>query len=210
MDALNAPVNDLNISFDNGYLLSGWINPNLPHYSWLIKTDVNGEVLWQKFIGGANNSTCAIIKFCQNPFGEIFLCGSTTSDSDGDPIVVKLNACGEKEWCKKLTSISNNDAFMDVICLSGGGCSVLVYDAFTSSFNRAGILRFSSNGDLLWQQYYQSEDPGVFGTTLSNLILSQDEGFLMTGFCYYLDPDNPNLAWLHPYYIKTDSLGNFE
>ncbi len=32
----------------------------------------------------------------------------------------------------------------------------------------------------------------------------------MTGFCYYPDPDDPDLYWLHPYYIKTDSLGNFE
>ena len=51
---------------------------------------------------------------------------------------------------------------------------------------------------------------GIGSPTLSNLILTPDEGFLMTGWCYYPDPDNPTLAWLHPYYVKTDSLGNFE
>ena len=43
-----------------------------------------------------------------------------------------------------------------------------------------------------------------------NLLLTPDNGFLMTGYCYYPDPDNPDLYWLHPYYVKTDSLGNFE
>ena len=63
---------------------------------------------------------------------------------------------------------------------------------------------------MLWQKYYQSSDQGVFDEELTYLILTPDSGFLMTGFCYYPDPDNPDLYWLHPYYVKTDSLGNFE
>ena len=207
----NPPVKDLNLSYDNGYLLSGWISPNLPLYSWLIKTDINGEVLWQKLIGGANNSTLAIGKICLNSVGEIFLCGSTRSDNDSNPILIKLNACGEKEWCKEISTTSNNDFFWDVVSTRDGGCAVLVYGAFLPLFTyRAGIFKFSAGGDLLWQQYYQSEDLGVSSVTLSNLILTSNEGFLMTGWCYYPDPDNPNLAWLHPYYLKVDSLGYFE
>ncbi|MCK9401282.1 MAG: T9SS type A sorting domain-containing protein [Bacteroidales bacterium] len=211
MDAFNAPVKDLKISYDNGYLLSGWISPNLPHYSWLIKTDINGEVLWQKLIGGANNSTLAIEEICLNSVGEIFLCGGTMSGNDANPMLIKLNACGEKEWCTEFSTTSDNDFFWDVVCTPDGGCAVLVYGAFIPLFTyRAGILKFSAGGDLLWQQYYQSPDQSVSGVTLSDLNLAPDEGFLLSGFCYYLDPENPDLAWLHPYYIKADSLGYFE
>jgi hypothetical protein len=62
----------------------------------------------------------------------------------------------------------------------------------------------------LWQQYYQSSDQGVYNEEISNLILTPDSGFLMIGDCYYPDPENPDLLWLHPYYVKVDSVGNFE
>jgi hypothetical protein len=209
MDNYNSPVLDLNIAYDNGYLLSGWITPNYPPYSWLIKTDINGGVLWLKLVGGINGHSVCIYKSCQNLIGEIFLCGCIISSDDANPIIVKLNACGEKEWCRELTTISNNDTFWDVVYTNDGGCAALVYGAFSPLLNRAGILKFSSNGDLLWQQYYQSDDSGIGSPELSNLIRTPDEGFLMTGWCYYPDPDT-TLAWLHPYYVKTDSLGNFE
>ena len=210
MDNYNSPGLDLDIAYDNGYLLSGWIIPNYPPYSWLIKTDMNGDVLWQKFIGWGGNSVTGISKISMNDKGEIFLCGGVMEDSDSNPLIIKLNACGEKIWCSELITTSKDDFFFDVVCTSDGGCASLIYGAFTPFVNRTGILKFSSNGDLLWQQYYQSEDPGVGAPTLSNLILTPDEGFLMTGSCYFPDPDNPTLAWLHPYYVKTDSLGNIE
>ena len=103
-----------------------------------------------------------------------------------------------------------SDFYFDVVSTNDGGCAALVYGAFMPIINRSGILRFSSSGDLIWQQYYQSADQSLFGATLSDLIITPDGGFLLTGFCYYLDPDNPTFGWLHPYYIKTDSLGNFE
>ena len=211
LEGFNAPVKSLSIAYDKGYLLSGWISPNLPQYCWLIKTDINGEVLWQKLIGGANNSTIVVKNSCMNSFGENFLCGGTINDNDANPILIKLNACGEKEWCKEILTTSDYDFFPDVVSTSDGGCAVLVYGAFIPLFTyRAGILKFSAGGDLLWQQYFQSSDQSVNGVDLSNLILAPDEGFLLSGFCYYLDPENPDLAWLHPYYIKADSLGVFE
>ncbi len=211
MDGFNAPVRGLNNSYDNGYLLIGWITPNYPPYCWIIKTDINGVILYQKLIGGINNSTMAIANFSQNLVGELYLCGSTTSEDDSNPIIMKLNVCGEKEWCREISTTSENDYFCDIINTTDNGCAALIYGALEPLYpNGAGCMKFSSSGDLQWQQYYQSEDPGVSSVIMSDLILAPDNGFLMTGFCYYLDPDNPNLYWLHPYYIKADSLGNFE
>lgn len=35
-------------SYDHGYLLLGRHDANYPKYIWLIKTDINGEILWEK------------------------------------------------------------------------------------------------------------------------------------------------------------------
>ncbi|MFA4864627.1 MAG: hypothetical protein WC605_12770, partial [Bacteroidales bacterium] len=210
LNDMDAPGMSLNISYDKGYLLSGWVTPNYPPYTWLIKTDINGEILWGKFIGGEDNNI-GVARISQNRNGEIYLCGSAGNDDGTDPIIIKLNACGEKEWCKKISTTSNNDFFWSNAITPDGGYAALIFGAFLPLYSyRTGILRFSPEGDLLWQQYYQSPDQGVSGEALSNLILTPDHGFLMTGMCYYPDPDNPTIGWLHPYYIKVDSLGNFE
>ena len=160
LDTWNAPVIDLDVDYDNGYLLSGWITPNYPPYSWLIKTDINGEVLWQKLIGGINNSSTGIYNISQNITGDIYICGCILTNGNGNPLVIKLNACGEKEWCREISTFSKYDFFLDCICTDDGGCAGLVYGAYTLTYNRAGLLKFSSTGELLWQQYYQSEDQG--------------------------------------------------
>jgi hypothetical protein len=209
MDNNNAPVVDLDVAYDNGYFLSGWITPNYPPFSWLIKTDINGEILWQKLIGGVDNNI-GVSYISQNGSGDLYLCGAVGNNDGFDPIIIKLNACGEKEWCRDISTFSKYDFFWDCVCTYDGGCAALIYGAYTLTYNRAGILKFSSTGELLWQQYYQSEDLGVIDPELSDLIITPDRGFLMTGFCFYPDPEHPEIGWLHPYYIKTDSLGNFE
>jgi hypothetical protein len=206
----NALGTHISISYDQGYLLTGRILPSY-EYTWIIKTDINGELLWEKFIG-SNYSTVAIDWFAQNNLGDIYLCGGATVEGQDDPIIIKLDACGEKQWCKQFTTTSDDDFYHDVVSTPDNGCAAMVIQAFypNYSLNNTGILRFSSDGELLWQKYYQSSDQGVWDEELNDLILTPDSGFLMTGFCYYPDPDNPDLNWLHPYYVKTDSLGNFE
>ena len=180
-------------------------------YTWIIKTDINGEILWEIFIGG-NYSTLAVDWFAQNNLGDIYLCGGATVEGQDDPIIIKLDACGKKQWCKQFITTSDDDFFHAVVSTSDNGCAAMVIQAFypNYSLNNTGILRFSTDGELLWQKYYQSLDQGVWDEELNDLILTPDAGFLMTGFCYYPDPDDPDLYWLHPYYVKTDSLGNFE
>lgn len=208
-DNISASGHYLSLSYDNGFILTGWVLPGY-QFTWLVKTDVNGEVLWERKIMGLYNRINTD-RISQNENGEFFLGGSVTLDGKTDALVMKLNACGEKEWCRTLMSTSNYDFYSDIVTTPDGGCAAVIINAFHPLFiNRKGILRFSTDGDLLWQYYYPSQDPGIQEEFLSNLLLTPDNGFLMTGYCYYPDPDNPGLSWLHPYYVKTDSLGNFE
>jgi hypothetical protein len=48
-------------SYDHGYLISGKHGANYSKYNWLIKTDVNGDVLWEKIIGDGIHSIALLI-----------------------------------------------------------------------------------------------------------------------------------------------------
>jgi hypothetical protein len=209
MEGENAPGHYISTAYDPGYLLTGRILPSY-QYTWLVKTDVNGEVLWEKFIGG-NHDRVIVDCFSQNRIGETYLSGGFYDDGNTDPFILKLNVCGEMEWCQSISTTSDYDFYADIITTIDNGCAALIVQSFYPlRIYRNGIIRFSRDGILLWQQYYQSDDPGVNNEELLDMIMTPDSGFLLTGTCYYPDLDNPDLNWLHPYYVKTDSLGNFE
>ena len=74
--------------------------------------------------------------------------------------------------------------------------------------DRVCLARFSKDGDYLWKQCYNS-NAAMDNEYCLDLILAPDNGFLLTGYCYYSNPWD-TLAYLCPYYIKADSTGNFE
>ena len=47
LDDINASGHHLSLSYDDGYLLTGRVVPGY-EFTWLIKTDVNGELLWER------------------------------------------------------------------------------------------------------------------------------------------------------------------
>jgi hypothetical protein len=209
-EELNTPMLFISNSYDKGYFLTGRYQPNYPRYNWLIKTNINGEILWEKTIGNGIN-TIVLNEINQNDSGSIYLCGGTwNEDPYGDPFILKLNACGEKEWCK-IFNTPNNPDFADGICLTkDGGCAVtLVMTGITPWIDRICLAKFSATGYLEWKQCYNSQDSLLGNEDSENLILTPDNGFLITGWCYYTDPSG-TYNMVHPYYIKTDSLGEFE
>jgi len=209
-DDQNVVARYITESYDKGYLLSGQFYPNYPKYNWIIKTDINGEILWQKTIGNGIN-TLVLLEMIIKEDGSIYICGeSSHEDPYGDPIVIKLNACGEKEWCKVLYSEDHHD-FAHCLCLTpDGGCAVTLDVTGSVLYeDRICLAKFSPDGEMEWKQCFNSSDSLMGNEIDENLILTPDHGFLITGWCYYADPTG-TLAWVHPYYIKADSLGNFE
>jgi hypothetical protein len=198
-------------SYDKGYLISGKHGPNYSKYNWLIKTDINGEVLWEKTIGNGVNSI-ALLDLEQDEFGKTYLGGLTKAyDPNGDPIILKLNPCGEKEWCRIFYTENNYD---DSPCLivtpKGDVVSVLMYTNPEPWVERICLAKLSPDGELIWKHCYTTSDTSQRNEEIYDIMITPDSGFLLTGDCYYEDPTVPNKWWLHPYYLKVDSLGNFE
>jgi hypothetical protein len=209
-DEVDAPIQYILESYDRGYILSGKIEANYSKYNWILKTDINGEILWEKTIGNGVNAIF-LPEMGMNENGDTYVCGgSRHEDPYGDPVLMKLNACGEKEWCKDFYSPDQDD-FAKCICITpDGGCAItLDYTGLTLWDDRICLAKFSPGGIMEWKQCYNSQDSLLGNEEEENLILTPDHGFLISGWCYYTDTTG-TLAWVHPYYIKTDSVGNFE
>lgn len=203
-------INFIN-SYDKGFLLVGKHGSNYVNYNWLIKTNINGEILWDKTLGDPSTNIM-ISDMAYNETGELYLVGLTGyyNNNDYDPLIMKLNACGEKEWCRVFVTDGNNFSNSLVITPDGGIVIVLRYMSADLWIDRVCLAKFSANGDFLWKQCYNSPDTSVYNEDAYDLTSTTDGGYLITGVCDYVDPNPPHYWWLKPYYIKIDSLGYFE
>ena len=203
---LNVVGKDFVESYDKGYLLAGWFGPNYPNYIWLLKTDINGTVIWNKTFGDFE-AYIAFFKLDVNDSGDIYLSGGTTFyDSFSDPIVMKLNACGEKEWCRVFHIPNHFDYAHSIIATDDGGCAVILrYTGVLPSQpeDRICLARFDQDGNLLWKQCYNSSDTNLISEDSRSLLITPDKGYLITGVCDYFDVISQELN-PKQYYIKTE------
>lgn len=89
-------------TYDKGYLMlinSTDIN-SMSIYLWLVKTDINGNKLWEKRIGTGQDA----ISFSnvEETLDHGYILAGSFSKYGGpyfDPAIIKLNSCGELDWC---------------------------------------------------------------------------------------------------------------
>ena len=185
-------------SYDKGYVLTG--NINNYHYAWILKTDINGNPLWNLKLGDATHETMSghIEQTLEHGY---ILCGSTTiyNSPHSDPFIVKLNSCGDLEWCKVIILDGWGDGALSVKPTPDGG-----YVLFTLFYGNLPddllhLFKFNSSGDILWQKIYNGDT--LVESEMPTRLYADSTNFLMAGACYY-----PN--WMKPYFIQTDTSGN--
>jgi len=186
--------------YDKGYILAGSIN-NIK-YGWIIKTDINGNQLWDIKIGdGINATNTANIE--QTPDHGFILCGSTRifNPPHTEPYIMKLDKCGELEWCKGIVYDNDINGAISVKPTSDGGFVMAAIFYGNNPDDLIRMFKFDSVGELVWYRIYNG-DPNVVSERMRTMY-ADDSTFLLTGYCYY-----PN--WIKPYYIKTDTSGNVD
>ncbi len=103
-DDINNAALQIIETYDGGYIIGGHTLPHSGGFikdGFLIKTDINGEILWQKIIGGGADDRIDG-NYVQQTYdgGYILLSGTSNYGYTYDVFIMKLNKCGEKEWSK--------------------------------------------------------------------------------------------------------------
>lgn len=138
---------------DGGYILSGrstssgsgnvsGTNHGLGDY-WILKLDVNGNIVWDKLLGGNNDEAAFSIQ--QTTDGGYIVTGASLSSANGN--VSGTNHGGSDYWILKL------DAYGNIIWnkLLGGNGSELSYSIMQTTdagYIVAGYSTSSANGDV--------------------------------------------------------------
>jgi len=196
--------------YDRGYFLVGGYqyNNQLPR-NWNIKTDVNANVLWDKTL--INPPELIISKTTTDSEGNTYLCGRTTIDSYSCPLLTKLNPCGQIEWCRMFydTYFTIEGAAVDILINNNNEIILLVFVQNEDQVDQIFLFGYTTDGEYLWKQAYASKNdyPQIAAAAPRSLI-SFNNDYIISGFCYWPFPDDPNHFWLRPFFIGVDSLFN--
>lgn len=190
---------------DGGFIIAGFTNStdgdlaNIQAHgnndAWIVKLDADGNIAWQKSLGGSGgDNVSGIIEISDGGFVFVGQTNSTDGDLDGiqthgndDAWIVKLDANGGMVWQKKIGG-SSSDLCTSIVPSSDNGFLVAAYTHstdgnITGSHNVNGgiygdywIVKLDSNGNLVWQKALggsQDEYP--------NSILESSDGNVYVG-----------------------------
>jgi hypothetical protein len=178
--------------------------------TWLIKTDINGNVFWEKILTW-DIANLGMAEIAQGTNGEILIASAVTGSATGFwPIITKLDSCGEKVWCRVYTDYDYNYGwFDDVLVLDNGDVVALGYLDSDDEIELIFLYYIESGGNLLWRQGYASRDdyPHIRSTN-GDGIKKYGDNYIIHGHCYYPYPSDTTHFFQRPLYIMLDSLFN--
>lgn len=190
---------------DGAYIVSGYTDSNDGDVSgnhgssdcWIVKLDPDGNIIWQKALGGSNDDRANDIH--ETSDGGFIVVGYSNSNDgqvsgnngDYDFWVLKLDENGNIVWQKSLGG-SGVDAAYNVQEIENQNYIVAGYsgsnDGDVSGNHGAEdfwIIRLDANGNLLWQKSLGGsvQDEGY------SIVRKGNGGYLATGWSYSNDGD---------------------
>lgn len=215
-------ANDIIQTADGGYIMTGFTFSNNGHVSgnhglfdcWLVKLDTDGNITWQKTLGGSFDDRGTSIK--QTPEGGYILAGITSSN-DGDVTgfhgtpgllfnfdfwAIKLDATGNITWSKVFGGTDSDQAYS--ICPAEDGGYVLAGLSRSNNGDVSGnhggydywVIKIDAGGNLIWQK-------AMGGTGDDNAYAADnttDNGFVIFGSA--ASPNNGDVTG--SYYPSSD------
>jgi len=200
-------------SYDKGYIIGGHLRHNNYqwYYGWLLKTDINGELLWDiKFGNETGSYATAVFGLEQTNDGGLIISGSNYIFDNRDGFIMKLNACGEKEWCNIYKSPGHNDHSLKVHKLPEGGYIMnFAYWGYDLANKRIWLFKLDEEGNTVWQNLY-GIDTSYINEHAYDMILTPDSGYLLTCFNQIEIDTLPGYFYRHPFFIKVNKNGEEE
>lgn len=183
---------------DNGFIVGGYSNSNISGDKtenskgsfdyWVIKINDNGQMMWQKTIGGSNNDELkSIIQLID---GSYILAGLSFSNISGDRTISNSNF--QDAWLVKLSNFGtiiwqenyNVEDFSKLISTSDGnfilaGSNYLSSNALKTEQSyqfKSLIFKINPNGDVIWNHSEQYNG----GDCIATDVIEASDGYYYT------------------------------
>ncbi|MBD3234509.1 MAG: hypothetical protein GF315_12360, partial [candidate division Zixibacteria bacterium] len=168
---------------------------------WLLSIGENGDSLWSRTYGGADNDYGRIMATTDD--GGYILAGETRSFGAGelDWYVVKTDSDGDTLWTGTY-GWSGEDWLSDIQQTSDGGYLIAGFSDLNDQ-GRAYLVKTNSQGAVIW---YKLEYDGYY-KWFTSAMQTMDGGYIAAGFTEVWNGWN---YYEEIYMVKYDSEGNKE
>jgi len=185
---------------DGGFILAGWGSDTSYDY-WIIKTDENGNKIWDKTFGGSGNDYGHNKDCYQTSDGGYVVGGFSSSFGAGrsDAWIVKTDSSGNMLWDKTYGGTKNDVCWGLENSDDGGFVAVVTmnYGGFSGDKDDINIVKIDSKGNIEWVQKYDGPDIQIG----SSIDKTDDGGFIVSGATgsYYSSKSDALLVKFGPF-----------
>ncbi len=199
--AINESAKMVKSTPDNGFIFSGYSSSytNGGNDYYLVKTDSEGNLQWQKHYGGVNDEVAYSIDFTKD--GGYILGGKTNSYGFGgvDLFMIKVDANGDSLW-QKTFGTTGDDYSETVISTLDSGYVMVGGTADSYGSYDAYMIKTDSLGNKLWDKVYGKTSNYEM---LKYVIQLPDSSYTLSG-SYWPDNTLKYQGWL----VKTNKYGD--
>jgi hypothetical protein len=162
---------------------------------FLIKTDVNGNLLWSKSLSAISDYGYCVQ---QTIDGGYIVAGITSVSGIGyETYLVKTDTNGDTLWTKIIRDAGNTQGYS--IQQTNDGGYIVAGETIGQFFFDINVIKTDNNGNVLWMKNYggAGQDAGC------SIQQTMDGGFVIIGVAQSFGVGSDDV-----YLIKTDTSGN--
>ncbi len=193
---------DIKQTEDDGYIIVGSTQSFGLGRSdiYLIRTDSNGNKLWDKTYGGVGNDEGWSVEITSDD--GFILCGNTDSYGAGysDLYLIKTDSLGNTVWTRTFGGSGGESGNAVRQLADGSYIAIGSTGSFGTGYSSIYTVKTDSNGDSLWAKTYG----GIKADFGSDVEIAFDGGLLFCGWTA-----SYGAGFYDAYLVKTDPDGNF-